>query len=134
MSCIRSKRNRTTEYRLRAHLVKSGIRNWTLTPHDVYGSPDFVFRKLQIAIFVDGCFWHVCPKCCNFPKTNAEYWHKKLSENRDRDLVATKRLRSMGWAVLRFWEHEVKDNPKLVLKKISRKLVIRGLVRRYAEE
>jgi len=67
---------------------------------------DIAFPRLKIAIFVDGCFWHGCPEHASWPKQNAEFWKQKIETNRLRDADTNERLHSIGWAVLRFWEHE----------------------------
>jgi DNA mismatch endonuclease (patch repair protein) len=67
--------------------------------------PDFVFQKLKVAVFVDGCFWHGCPTHGTQPKGNRAFWKKKFAANIARDLLVTKTLRSLGWRVLRIWEH-----------------------------
>jgi len=69
--------------------------------------PDFVFPKLKLAIFVDGCFWHGCPKHATKPSSNREFWRRKLSGNKVRDGVVTRTLRRAGWRVLRIWEHDL---------------------------
>ena len=67
---------------------------------------DMLFRRAKVAVFVDGCFWHCCPRHATWPKANAAWWRKKLLGNvaRDRDTDAS--LRSSGWLVIRVWEHE----------------------------
>lgn len=72
------------------------------------GRPDLVFVKERIALFVDGCFWHSCPKHFNLPKNNAPFWAKKLSRNVERDTEVTHALREAGWTVIRIWEHTLK--------------------------
>jgi len=67
---------------------------------------DIVFTRQQIAVFIDGCYWHACPKHRTIAKTNASYWSEKLARNVARDADTTARLRTAGWTVLRFWEHE----------------------------
>jgi DNA mismatch endonuclease (patch repair protein) len=69
--------------------------------------PDFVFLKLKLAVFVDGCFWHGCPQHATKPKNNRAFWQRKLSGNRARDAVVTRTLRRAGWRVLRIWEHDL---------------------------
>lgn len=71
--------------------------------------PDLVFRGPEVAVFVDGCFWHGCPKHYTAPKNNAEYWQEKLRRNRKRDRSDTRRLNEAGWTVLRFWECEIRE-------------------------
>ena len=69
--------------------------------------PDFVFPKLKLAVFVDGCFWHGCPRHATHPKNNAAFWRKKLTANKTRDRLVTRTLRESGWRVLRIWEHDL---------------------------
>lgn len=69
--------------------------------------PDFVFPKLRLAVFVDGCFWHGCPLHATRPKQNAKFWREKIARNQARDCLVTRRLRALGWRVLRLWEHEL---------------------------
>ena len=67
--------------------------------------PDFVFPRLKLAVFVDGCFWHGCPEHGRKPSTNEWYWSPKLQQNRERDERNTLALRAHGWQVVRIWEH-----------------------------
>jgi DNA mismatch endonuclease (patch repair protein) len=67
---------------------------------------DIVFRKAKVAVFVDGCFWHVCPRHSSWPKNNKSWWSKKLLANVERDRRVTRILSTMGWTVVRIWEHE----------------------------
>lgn len=67
---------------------------------------DIVFPKAKIAVFMDGCFWHGCPQHATSPKANAEWWRAKLDKNMARDIETTEHLRTAGWTVLRYWEHE----------------------------
>jgi DNA mismatch endonuclease (patch repair protein) len=69
--------------------------------------PDFVFPKLRLAVFVDGCFWHACPLHATKPRHNAAFWRKKLAANKARDRMVNRTLRAQGWRVLRIWEHEL---------------------------
>jgi DNA mismatch endonuclease (patch repair protein) len=78
--------------------------------------PDFVFPKYKIAIFVDGCFWHGCADHCTPPASNVEFWRTKLAQNRKRDRWATKALRNMNWQVLRIWEHQLKNDRRVMIK------------------
>jgi DNA mismatch endonuclease, patch repair protein len=71
------------------------------------GTPDIVFRKAKVAVFLDSCFWHRCPYHCRMPKSNRSFWQQKLSRNRLRDRSITKRLRYQGWKVIRIWEHSL---------------------------
>ena len=83
--------------------------------------PDFAFRRQRIAVFVDGCFWHGCPKHSNMPANNRDFWMKKLTGNQTRDRLVTRTLRKDGWRVVRVWEHELRK-PARVLARIRKAL------------
>ncbi|OYN88901.1 very short patch repair endonuclease [Parenemella sanctibonifatiensis] len=68
-------------------------------------SIDIAFPKHQVAVFIDGCFWHGCPEHCVPPKANADWWTAKIAANQRRDAETSEHLRSKGWRVLRYWEH-----------------------------
>ena len=70
-------------------------------------SVDFVFRSGRVCVFVDGCFWHACPRHGTRPVGNLEFWKAKLDRNLARDRSVTRSLRKAGWAVLRVWEHDL---------------------------
>lgn len=67
---------------------------------------DIVFIGARVAVFVDGCFWHGCPLHATWPKENAGFWRDKIEANRTRDADTTRRLRELGWEVIRVWSHE----------------------------
>jgi DNA mismatch endonuclease, patch repair protein len=67
---------------------------------------DVVFRRARVAVFVDGCFWHVCPLHGTMPKSNRAWWADKLQANVERDRRTDVALAEHGWRVLRIWEHE----------------------------
>jgi len=56
-------------------------------------------------VFIDGCFWHGCPVHRTSPKTNTAFWSRKVTGNVERDHHTTGHLESVGWTVLRLWEH-----------------------------
>jgi len=72
------------------------------------GRPDFTMPKYLVAVFVDGCFWHGCPIHYQEPATRGEFWAVKVNRNCSRDLVVNQQLRTMGWTVVRIWEHTVR--------------------------
>jgi len=115
MSRIRGRGNTDTELALKCIFRSQRITGWR-RHQPVFGKPDFVFIKLRVAVFVDGCFWHGCPLHATQPKNNAAFWRKKLSGNKARDRLVTRTLRKRGWHVLRIWEHELasKDEKRLV--------------------
>ena len=82
--------------------------------------PDFIFPKLRLAVFVDGCFWHGCPRHATQPKSNRAFWNNKLSANKNRDVLVTRTLRKNGWRVVRVWECALKKNPLNCLRRIQR--------------
>lgn len=67
---------------------------------------DLVFTRARVAVFVDGCFWHGCPRHHTVAKRNAGFWAEKVAGNRTRDKRTNSMLGEAGWTVLRFWEHE----------------------------
>jgi len=67
---------------------------------------DIAFTRLRLAVYIDGCFWHGCPQHLHVPKANHAWWLRKIETNRARDEDVTAQLGSLGWIVMRFWEHE----------------------------
>jgi DNA mismatch endonuclease (patch repair protein) len=80
MRAIKGKGNRSTELVLRMVLVRNGIQGWSLNSR-LPGRPDFLFETKKLAVFVDGCFWHGCPRCGHTPKTRSAFWVKKFESN-----------------------------------------------------
>jgi DNA mismatch endonuclease (patch repair protein) len=103
MASVRSRGNQSTELALGRLMWKSGLRGYR-KQWQVEGRPDFAWPGLKVAVFVDGCFWHGCGRCRNFPKTNAEFWRNKIESNKRRDKRVARRLRSVGWTVVRVKE------------------------------
>lgn len=120
MAAIRSQRNKDTELRLITILRQAAICGWRRN-QQLLGKPDFVFRSAKVAVFVDGCFWHGCPKHGRNPTSNLEYWTAKLERNRNRDHTTNRLLRRSGWRVIRIWEHDL-AHPNKVVAKISKAL------------
>lgn len=118
MRAIISTGNRTTEWRLRSFLVRAGIKGWSLGKPKELGSPDFLFERRRVVVFVDGCFWHGCPTCGHIPKTNQAYWKAKITRNRKRDRATTATARAQGYKVVRIWECALKDQAHICMKKI----------------
>lgn|ERR1017187_6549518 len=106
MAKVRGTGNRSTEAVVEAALRAERIRGWKKHPEDVPGRPDFYFPRYRLAIFVDGCFWHACPNCGRIPKSNVEFWRTKIDQNRRRDNRVRRRMRRLGFHVVRVWEHE----------------------------
>lgn len=121
MAAIRSHGNKATELRLiqifRAHRITGWRRGRMIRGRKTEDRrrgksfsvrPDFVFPRLRVAVFVDGCFWHGCPQHATQPKINARFWRDKIARNQARDRQANRLLRKLGWRVVRIWEHELK--------------------------
>src|SRR5439155_11512636 len=122
MSRIRGRGNKDTELALAMLMRRHRIIGW-LRNQAVFGKPDFIFKQVRLAVFVDGCFWHGCPKHATKPKNNRAFWRRKLSANAARDRVVTRTLRRVGWRVLRIWEHELaKKNEARLARRIQHAL------------
>lgn len=107
MQGVRGRGNLTTEARLRAGLVRAGVKGWKVHETQLKGAPDFYFPRENVAVFVDGCFWHGCPICGHVPKKNSSFWKMKITRNKARDRKTNLFLRKKGTSVIRFWEHEL---------------------------
>jgi DNA mismatch endonuclease (patch repair protein) len=93
------------EVELRSRLHRRGLR-FRLHQANLPGRPDIVFASSRVAVFVDGCFWHWCPKHCVIPKHNREWWLRKFEGTRRRDRQKDKALAEMGWLAIHVWEHQ----------------------------
>lgn len=120
------------EKKLRKFLFSHQARGYRLH-YALPGKPDIVFAGDKIAVFVDGCFWHKCPKCFVKPETRTDFWMKKIEGNVKRDKEVTRKLVKTGWSVLRFWEHEVRSKTEQVGKKIIEEREKRTKVRKTRE-
>ncbi len=83
------------------------------------GTPDIAIKKYHIVIFIDSCFWHCCSEHFRMPKSNLEYWEKKFEKNKKHDAEVTAFYKKQGWKILRFWEHEIKQDLIAVVDKIE---------------
>ncbi|WBP88090.1 very short patch repair endonuclease [Kitasatospora cathayae] len=109
-SSMRANRGRDTkpEKALRSLLYKQGLR-YRVDAQPLAGlrrRADLVFTKARVAVFVDGCFWHVCPDHHREARRNSEFWQRKFRENQQRDIETTRLLEEADWTVIRAWEHE----------------------------
>lgn len=105
MQAIRSTRT-SLEDKVCNELWKRGYR-FRRNVNGLFGKPDIAVKKYKLVIFIDSCYWHGCDIHGNVPKSNQEYWLKKLRRNKERDREVTKYYQSLGWSVLRVWEHEL---------------------------
>lgn len=102
-------RDTAPEIALRRALWAAGLRYRLRMKIRLLGQPDIVFPGAKVAVFVDGCFWHGCPVHGHLPKSREEYWGPKIARNQRRDAEVNANLLAMGWRVVRFWEHQVRD-------------------------
>lgn len=122
MSRVKSKGNLTTETRMIKIFREHHITGWRRHLKNVYGCPDFSWPSRKIAVFVDGCFWHGCPRCYGAPKINKEFWEEKILKNMARDRKVNRKLRCNGWHVIRVWECRLRTNSETVLRRIKKAL------------
>ena len=108
MSRIRSRGNKDTELALAKIFRANKINGWRRN-QKIFGKPDFIFPKIKLAVFVDGCFWHGCPRHGTQPKNNAAFWRRKISRNQSRDLAVNRTLKKLGWRIVRIWEHDLSN-------------------------
>jgi DNA mismatch endonuclease (patch repair protein) len=122
--------NTTPERLLRSALFKAGLRfrqNVRPIPH-LKCKADVVFRSQRLCVFIDGCFWHGCPKHFGCPKTNSNWWNEKIEATRGRDRTQSALLRAAGWNVMRIWEHEINTGKlSALVSRIQRRLLLRKL-------
>lgn len=120
MSQIRGKDTKT-ELGFRKYVWNKGLKTYRVK-NKIKGRPDMYFPKRKIAVFIDGCFWHKCPRCFVEPKSNKKFWREKIKKNIQRDLDIGRLLRKQNIMVIRFWGHEIKNNPEKCYNKLIRKL------------
>lgn len=118
MSRVRGK-NTTPEIRTRRCAYAMGLR-FRLNRKDLPGTPDLVFPKHRLVVFVHGCFWHRHPDCskASSPKSRPEYWQAKFGHNITRDSRVAQKLETMGWRVEIVWECETRD-PDVLRKRLE---------------
>lgn len=119
MRTIRS-RDTGPEITLRSALHRRGFR-FRVCRKDLPGTPDIVFVRQRLAVFVHGCFWHQHNQCRDgrLPKSRRDYWEKKLHSNVERDKRNNSRLREMGWRVVEIWECEIRDRLESVVCELT---------------
>jgi DNA mismatch endonuclease (patch repair protein) len=103
MARVRSRDNASTEIRTVELLRATEITGWRRHSR-IFGKPDFIFQKAKIALFVDGCFWHGCPRCKRVPTSSEAFWRAKIQRNIQRDKKVSRQLRKEGWKVIRVRE------------------------------
>lgn len=121
---MQGNRSRDTkpETRVRSLVHGSGLR-YRVAQRPLPGlrrTADLVFRPTQVAVFIDGCYWHGCPEHYKTPKTNSDYWKVKIARNRERDRETDELLAEAGWLVLRYWEHDPADEVATAIEEAVR--------------
>ena len=114
--------NTAAELTLRRALHSAGLR-YRVNTRPVAGlrcTADIVFRRCRVCVFVDGCFWHGCTRHFNLPRSNSLWWREKISDNRNRDQRQAAILKSLGWVVVRFWEHDISADLERCVSRIRR--------------
>ena len=112
MSRIRSTNSKPEDI-VRKYLFSKGLR-YRKNVKTLPGKPDVVLKKYKTVIFVNGCFWHGHQGCKYFvmPKSNTEYWNKKITGNVERDKNVIVRLEELGWNVITVWECQLKKDKR----------------------
>ncbi len=118
-------RDTKPEVDLRRLLHAKGLR-YRVADRRLPGRPDVSFSRAQIAVFVDGCFWHSCPDHGTLPKNNRAWWEAKLEGNRLRDRAKDAALVALGYAVIHVWEHEDPQRAADTIEQLWTERVPRG--------
>ena len=122
MSANKAK-NTKPEITLRKALWSEGHKGYRLNWKKAPGRPDIAYPGKKIAIFVNGCYWHRCPKCnLPLPKTNTDFWNEKFDKNVKRDKKKNDELLSLDWIVLVFWECDIKSDISNLIQKVKKVL------------
>ncbi|MDD5704955.1 MAG: very short patch repair endonuclease [Kiritimatiellae bacterium] len=127
MRGIHSRGNKETEGRFVAILRSAHITGWR-RHYRMTGTPDVAFPKQRVAIFIDGCFWHGCPRHMRIPQTNQAYWRRKITNNKARDRKVHRCLKTKGWRVIRFWHHQLASQ-EAVTHRLKKALTTRATER-----
>jgi DNA mismatch endonuclease, patch repair protein len=101
----------TEELWSRGYRIRRNVRS-------LKGTPDIAIKKYKVVVFIDSCFWHLCPIHGKIPKSNVEFWTGKLTRNQERDKEVTEYYKGKGWNILRLWEHEIRGEFESAIQKI----------------
>lgn len=116
--CMSRNKGKDTELelRVRSELHKRGLR-YRKHVKELPGKPDIVFTKAKVAVFIDGDFWHGY-RFSRWEHNLTPFWRNKISSTRERDRRNFRKLRHMGWKVIRIWEHDVEKDIQKVINRI----------------
>ena len=115
MAAVRWRGNASTELKTMKLLRENKITGWR-RHLPIFGHPDFAFPKSRVALFIDGCFWHGCPRCYHAPQSSKAFWRAKIQRNMRRDLKVSRGLRRRGWKVLRVRECQLKTPERFLAR------------------
>jgi len=98
-------------------LWRKGVR-YRKNSKSLLGKPDISIKKYKIVIFIDSCFWHLCPIHGKIPTSNRLFWEEKLNKNSQRDTEVNNYYQSINWNIKRVWEHDIKSDPQRIINEI----------------
>lgn len=118
MSRIKGK-DTSLEVLVRRHLYSKGIRYRVNVKEP--GRPDVAIKKINMAVFINGCFWHGHEDCeeSGIPKSNTDFWQTKIESNKARDKKNEILLRERGWDVIKVWECDLGKNKTKTLDNLT---------------
>lgn len=115
------------EVTLRKALWHAGLRGYRKNVRTLPGTPDVVFGRSRLVVFLHGCYWHGCPSCnIQASKTNSVYWQAKIQGNRDRNVRNRLILEGMDYQILVVWECELRQNVQAAVERVKEALTILG--------
>lgn len=117
-------RDTSPERLVRSELHRRGFR-FRKHAKELPGKPDVVFYRAKVAVFIDGDFWHGY-RFPSWAHRVSDFWKKKISKNRERDARNHRRLRRMGWKVIRLWQHEIEREFEACIARIISSLRTAG--------
>jgi DNA mismatch endonuclease (patch repair protein) len=119
---MRANRGKDTqpELTLRRALRAAGLGGYRIHRRDLPGRPDVSFGRAKVAVLLNGCFWHRCPRCrLPLPKSHKAFWKDKFDRNRARDRRDRHHLERRGWRVVTVWECEVQGDAAGAVRRIA---------------
>lgn len=127
MSRIKSS-DTALELKVRKYLFSKGFRY--RIHYRLVGKPDIVFPANKIAVFVNGCFWHLhgC-SLSKIPSSRTKFWEQKLKRNRERDAEVAIALDKLGWTVIQLWECEINSDFNHAMEKLTELLLLAKCIR-----
>ncbi|MDP3917153.1 MAG: hypothetical protein Q8Q42_02590, partial [Nanoarchaeota archaeon] len=108
--CMSRIKSKWTSHETRMHNLHKGHKIKHKMYPKIEGSLDIIIKDQNTAVFLQGCFWHKCPRCYKEPKSRREYWIPKIQRNVQRDRISTKILKNKGFSVAPIREHDIKKD------------------------